>query len=726
MNLAYNNYSEMSMDDLFEKMLPTIENVYKSYQYTGISFDEYSDIVIRVLARSRDSSDFISSIKKNIKKEVDLEVKKLLFDKDKSFDIVSRYIGKQFPSVSNYEEAIKAFRKLDAFFKKYDFVLDVNSLTRLIESNDKFSAMINYVFDEKREDIVKGNSNDIFDSDFLAFSVLTYCSLKDIKVEEKFEKLDAKDFYETNSKDIDTIRLYLNDIGRIPLLTVEEEKELAYKISLGDMAARDRFIESNLRLVVNVAKKYRNYGLSFMDLIQEGNCGLIKAVEKFDGSRNVKFSTYAIYHIGVSMSRAIANDSRTIRIPVHKFDMLKKYKADIVNLQKEYGGSLTVDEIAQLLGKDVSYVKEMEALRQDPVSLNAFVSSDGDSELESFISSDGIAVDEQVMLNNLPFEVSKLLNNCNLSEKQKMVLLLRHGALDGRLWTLEEIGKKYGVTRESIRQTEKKALKLIRESNDADKFSVYLDNPDEALVKLKKFREPDENKKPKKKARSRTGKRGKCLQSIYEYFDEFNKDAIDSVIGTLNNNERSLITLRYGSDLENPVSNGFSVQEASRFYGTLIPKMRRKLERIPGSLALKDDDFNVLSDTVAVAEYSTGNNNNNEKKICDAFDRDDYIKLINIITAPEYDWVINELGVRNTIIMSIYFGFVDGKYFSTEAISKYFNTTSTDVESVITTNLESDKKSVDFLIEKANEMSCHNKDVSDTVPKVLTIGEAYC
>ena len=274
MNLAYNNYSEMSMDDLFEKMLPTIENVYKSYEYTGISFDEYSDIVIRVLARNRDSSDFISSIKKNIKKEVDLEVKKLLFDKDKSFDIVSRYIGKQFPRVSNYEEAIKTFRKLDAFFKKYDFVLDVNSLTKLIESNDKFSAMINYVFDEKREDIVKGNSNDIFDSDFLVFSVLTYCSLKDIKVEENVEALNAKDFYDTNSKDIeiDIIREKISNLN-IPQKVEERIENELKKYEL----------LSSLSPETSVVKNYIDWLVSLpWNTYTEDNKNLKEVKEKLD------------------------------------------------------------------------------------------------------------------------------------------------------------------------------------------------------------------------------------------------------------------------------------------------------------------------------------------------------------------------------------------------------------------------------------------------------------
>lgn len=715
MSLTYDNYSEMSTDELFEKLLPTIKSIYKSYEYTGISFDEYSDIVIKVLAKSRPSSDFLSYVKNDIKKEVDLEVGKLLTDGDRSIDVISQYIEKQLPGVSNYEDSVRAFRKLDAFFKKYDFVLDVNSLSKLIEGNDKFLAMINYAFDEKRADIVKGNSNEVFDNNFLIFSILTYCDLKDIKVEENVEVLNADDFYDTNSKDLDTLKLYLNDIGRIPLLTAEDEKELAYKISLGDMAARSKFIESNLRLVVKVAKKYRNYGLPFMDLIQEGNCDLMRAVERFDGTMGVKFSTYAMYYISVAMSRAIANDSRTIRIPANKFETLRKYKAAVDDLQKKYCKNFSVEEIAQLLGKSVPYVKEMEELCKEPVSLNAFVSYDGDSELESFIPNDDKSVDEQVVLNNLPSELSEFFNSCKLSERHKMVLLLRFGILDGHLWTLEEIGKKYGVSRESIRQSEIRALKLIRNSKDIEKFSVYLDNPDKALVKLKEFRDLEEKKKRKKKVYPKTGKKGKYLQSIYEYFDEFDKMTIDSVISTLNPDERSLLTLRYGDDLENPVSHGLSKRDASRFYGSLMPQMRKKLESMnfPSTLEKEEKDEDDVVDNVSYL--------NDEVTICNDFNRTDYIKLINIIKVPEYKLVINELGVKTTMIMSIYFGLVDGKQFSIEAISKFFNTTPNDVENIITSNLEGDKAGIDFLIERANSMICHNK--TDVDPKIFVKSE---
>lgn len=715
MSLTYDNYSEMSTDELFEKLLPTIKSIYKSYEYTGISFDEYSDIVIKVLAKSRPSSDFLSYVKNDIKKEVDLEVGKLLTDGDRSIDVISQYIEKQLPGVSNYEDSVRAFRKLDAFFKKYDFVLDVNSLSKLIEGNDKFLAMINYAFDEKRADIVKGNSNEVFDNNFLIFSILTYCDLKDIKVEENVEVLNADDFYDTNSKDLDTLKLYLNDIGRIPLLTAEDEKELAYKISLGDMAARSKFIESNLRLVVKVAKKYRNYGLPFMDLIQEGNCGLMKAVERFDGTMGVKFSTYAMYHISVAMSRAIANDSRTIRIPAYKFETLRKYKAAVDDLQKKYCKNFSVEEIAQLLGKSVPYVKEMEELCKEPVSLNAFVSYEGDSELESFIPNDDKSVDEQVVLNNLPSELSEFFNSCKLSERHKMVLLLRFGILDGHLWTLEEIGKKCGVSRESIRQSEIRALKLIRNSKDIEKFSVYLDNPDKALVKLKEFRDLEEKKKRKKKVYPKTGKKGKYLQSIYEYFDEFDKMTIDFVISTLNPDERSLLTLRYGDDLENPVSHGLSKRDASRFYGSLMPRMRKKLESVnfPSTLEKEEKDEDDVVDNVSYL--------NDEVTICNDFNRTDYIKLINIIKVPEYKLVINELGVKTTMIMSIYFGLVDGKQFSIEAISKFFNTTPNDVENIITSNLEGDKAGIDFLVERANNMICHNK--TDVDPKIFVKSE---
>lgn len=695
--------SDMNVDTSFKKLLPTIKNIYKTYEYTGISFEEYSELVLKVLADLK-LTDSISDIRKGIRKEVEIEVRKLLLDKDRSIDVISRYIDQKIPSVSNYDEAVKAIKKLDTFFKKHDFVLELDSLTKLIEGHEKFLTMVNYVFLEKQEDIIKGNSNDVFDSDFLVFSVLTYCSLKGISVLEKNDDLNADDFYDTNSKDIDTIRLYFNEIARIPLLTADEEKELAYKVSMGDKAAHDKFVESNLRLVVNRAKKYRDCGLSFMDLIQEGNCGLMIAVDKFDASKNVRFSTYAIYRISIAMSRAIANNSRMIRLPVHKFNMLKKYNAAVGCLEKEYGRSLGTEEIASLMGKSLKYVREMEKLNKDSISLNCLVAGDDSSELEYFVSTGEDAVEDQVVSKDLSTEINTLLENCKLSEKHLMVLLLRYGILDGHAWTLSELGKKYGVSREWARQLEAKALKIVRSCKETDSFSVYLDNPDRALIQLKKFREDMGKKKSSDKDKdSGDGKKGKSLKTIYEYFGEYEREDIDSVLGMLDENDMSLIALRYGEDLENPVSYNFSEKQASRFYGVLVPKIRKHLEELNPSVEVEND--------------SCDEGLSNDRDICDDFSRDDYIKLINIIRTPEYKWVLDGVGLKNTMIMSLYFGLVEGKQFSTKAISKFFHTTPDDIENDITSNLESNRREFDFILEEASKRVVD--DQTDTGLKIL-------
>lgn len=681
--------SDVNVDTSFKKLLPTIKNIYKNYEYTGISFDEFSELVIKVLADDN-LSDSISEIRKSIKKSVEMKVRTLLFDKNKSTNVISRYIDEKIPDVSNYEEAVKAIKKLDTFFKKHDFVLELDALTKLIEDNDKFSTIVNYVFLEKQEDIINGNSDGVFDSDFLVFTVLTYCSLKGINVLENNEDLSANDFYDTNSKEIDTIRLYFNEIARIPLLTADEEKELAYKVSMGDKAAFDKFVESNLRLVVNRAKKYRDCGLSFMDLIQEGNCGLMIAVDKFDASKNVRFSTYAMYRISVAMTRAIANNSRMIRLPVHKFNMLKKYNVAVDYLEKEQGRSLDEEEIANLMGKSLTYVREMEGLKKDSISLNGLVAGDDSSELEYFVSSNEDAIENQIVSKDLPKEIKRLLENCQLSEKHLTVLLLRFGILDGHDWTLSELGRKYGVSREWARQLEAKALKIVRNCKETENFSVYLDNPDKALIQLEKFREEMSKKKTSNKS-SGDGKKGKKLKTIYEYFDEYEKEDIDSVLATLDEKDMSLITLRYGEDLENPVSCKFSEKEASKFYGVLVPKIRKGLEKLNPSIAVDDSCCIVDNDL------------SNDGDICNDFSREDYIKLINIIRTPEYKWVIDGVGLKNTMIMSLYSGLVDGKQFSTKAISKFFHTTPDDIENDITSNLESNRMEFDFILEEASK-----------------------
>lgn len=259
----------------------------------------------------------------------------------------------------------------------------------------------------------------------------------------------------------DPVRLYFKEIGSVPLLSAEEEVELAVKIKNGDEAARNKLCESNLRLVVSIARRYVNRGVSFLDLIQEGNIGLIKAVEKFDHTKGYKFSTYATWWIRQAITRAIADQGRTIRIPVHMVETINKYIRVKRQLFQELGREPSNKEIADVLGITVEKVEEIIKINVEPVSLETPIGEEEDSHLVDFIADDKLksseALVDDVMLRK---EIDKVLNT--LSERERTVLILRYGLDDGNPKTLEDVGKVFNVTRERIRQIEAKALRKLR------------------------------------------------------------------------------------------------------------------------------------------------------------------------------------------------------------------------------------------------------------------------
>jgi len=264
----------------------------------------------------------------------------------------------------------------------------------------------------------------------------------------------------------DPVKIYLKEIGNYPLLSMEEEVELAKKIAQGDQDASDRLTESNLRLVVSIAKKYVGRGLSFLDLIQEGNLGLIKAVDKFDYTKGYKFSTYATWWIRQAITRSIADQSRTIRIPVHMSEVINKAYRVSRSLLQELGREPTEEEIAAEMNLPVEKVREIMKISADPISLDTPIGEEDDSHLGDFIKDDTImGPEEAATYTMLQDQIKKLLTT--LSEREQRVLVLRFGLLDGRTRTLEEVGKEFNVTRERIRQIEAKALRKLRHPNRA-------------------------------------------------------------------------------------------------------------------------------------------------------------------------------------------------------------------------------------------------------------------
>ena len=275
----------------------------------------------------------------------------------------------------------------------------------------------------------------------------------------------------------DPVKVYLKEIGRVPLLTPEEEIDLALKIQAGGPEgekAKKRLSEANLRLVVSIAKRYVGRGMQFLDLIQEGNLGLIKAVEKFDHTKGFKFSTYATWWIRQAITRAIADQARTIRIPVHMVETINKVKKVSSQLLHEYGHDPSAEEIAERLEMPVDKVREIMRVAQEPVSLETPIGEEEDSHLGDFIPDDDAPVPAEAASQTLLKEqLADVLKT--LTPREEKVLRLRFGLEDGRPRTLEEVGKEFNVTRERIRQIEAKALRKLRHPSRSKKLKDYLD-----------------------------------------------------------------------------------------------------------------------------------------------------------------------------------------------------------------------------------------------------------
>ncbi len=273
--------------------------------------------------------------------------------------------------------------------------------------------------------------------------------------------------------DDDSVRMYLREIGRIPLLSTEEEVRLAKRIEKGDIVAKKHLAEANLRLVVSIAKKYIGRGLSLLDLIQEGNAGLMRAVEKFDYKKGYKFSTYATWWIRQAITRAIADQARTIRIPVHMIETINKLIRVQRQLVQDLGREPTPEEIAQEMGIELDKVEHIMKISQETVSLEAPVGEEEDSKLGDFIEDDKNLSPEDNAINQLlRGHVNEFL--AELSPREQKILRMRFGLEDGRTHTLEEVGQEFGVTRERIRQIEAKALQKLRKHDRSTELQDYL------------------------------------------------------------------------------------------------------------------------------------------------------------------------------------------------------------------------------------------------------------
>lgn len=341
-------------------------------------------------------------------------------------------------------------------------------------SDDDISSVLEKV------DLEMDQIDKIYESlEDLGISIISGDDEEALEFEKEAEKLTTPEVMESALKKEgfavdDPVRMYLKEIGKIPLLTPEEEVYFAEKMSDGDYDAKNRIVEANLRLVVSIAKKYSGRGMFFLDLIQEGNMGLIKAVEKFDYSKGYKFSTYATWWIKQAITRAIADQARVIRIPVHMVETIHKYSKISRQLLQENGREATPEEIAEAANSTPEKVREILKIAQEPVSLETPVGEEEDSHLGDFIPDEETpAPSDAASYSLLKEQLAEVLHTLNPREEH--VLELRYGLIDGHPRTLEEVGKEFDITRERIRQIEAKALRKLRHPSRSKKLKDYLD-----------------------------------------------------------------------------------------------------------------------------------------------------------------------------------------------------------------------------------------------------------
>ena len=366
-------------------------------------------------------------------------------------------------------------------------IKDINSNKEKDSSEDKVQKLIEkakesgkITYGELATELEDTNAEEI-DKVFDAFENLGVdlndeLDEPDIEDLENVEEIKLEEMDVANLEGVsvdDPVRMYLREIGKIPLLTYEEESELAQKIIQGDEEAKQKLAESNLRLVVSIAKKYVGRGMLFLDLIQEGNMGLIKAVEKFDYNKGFKFSTYATWWIRQAITRAIADQARTIRIPVHMVETINKLIRTSRQLLQQNGREPTPEEIAKEMEISVEKVMEIQKIAQDPVSLETPIGEEEDSHLGDFIQDeDSPAPQDSAAHTLLREQLEEVMDT--LTPREAMVLKLRFGLQDGKARTLEEVGKQFDVTRERIRQIEAKALRKLRHPSRSKKLRDYM------------------------------------------------------------------------------------------------------------------------------------------------------------------------------------------------------------------------------------------------------------
>ena len=695
----------MTQHQLETLLNPFIEKERLKYNYINLP----QSIYLSKLKEIEDTMDFsdgkidIESMIKNCSKRYIVDT---LEEENQAIKVVSNFIKKNIKPQNKYQDNIISFEKIVNFFHDFDCFPPPNLLIELIDKNDTLNKILQDVVENNLEILQKYGIDSKFSDDISKSFIELYCLKNNIEIkkEDDIQEEDYTEFITDITNTVytdDSVKMYLQEIHK-PILTKEQEKSLALRIRNGDEKAKELFIERNLRLVIKVARKYTGHGISFLDLIQEGNLGLIKAVDKFDVTKGYKFSTYATCWIRQSIQRSLGDKSRNIRLPVHLYEKVKKYELLKKKLSLKFNREPTFEELSKKMRVSIDTIYKYERLEHDTISLNMIV-GDEDSELEDFISLSTESIDNQFIEENLKDVIENLLKNSNLTTKEIDILKLRFGIGTNDPKTLEETGKIYGVSRERIRQIQEKALKKIRRSYNVKELAIYMDNPKEAKKNIDRYRlkyqqhslqkiKLKDRKESELKMEMQEKTKRKSKDNLYEYFSDYSKPEVSKVISRLDEDELELLHKRYGDNLLEPVKNDIDADEKKVIISNIIPRIQRMLE---GKKVRRRKNNQKPQSTIVEEKTEETVQPQN------SLNKEDYKQILGIFHNPEFLEMTKKKPLDECLIMSLKLGYFQEKCFSTDAIADFLDVDKEYVINVTKQGLNSYKEKLNQMIDEA-------------------------